>query len=143
MCFHGKTVRIHKRAQILVADLWACFNGQGYGSFGDISKITAFADYRIPQMLRGLGCLKYSPSLENRIRRLEEIQSGENCEVELRGCSIWCVELIQRQILRDHPEAEVNAILIDFFLYDTLKEREQSGNEAEMLPHHRTRSIWY
>jgi hypothetical protein len=46
-----------------------------------------------------------------------------------------------RTILRDHPEAKVNAILIDFFLYDKMKERELAGEEK--LPHHRTRSIWY
>ena len=57
------------------------------------------------------------------------------------GCSIWCVELIRRTILRDHPEAKVNAILIDFFLYDTMKEWELAGEEK--IPHHRTRSIWY
>lgn len=41
--FHGRRVRIYKRAQILVADLWACFNGEGYGEFNDIDKITMFA----------------------------------------------------------------------------------------------------
>jgi hypothetical protein len=102
-----------------------------------------FADYRIPQMLNSLGSLQYSPPLHSRISRQQEISSGENCEIELRGCSIWCVELIRRQILREHPDAKVNAILIDFFLYDTLKEKERSGEETEMLPHHRTRSIWY
>jgi hypothetical protein len=57
------------------------------------------------------------------------------------GCSIWCVELIRREIKRQHPEAKVNAILIDFFLYDTMKEMEAAGQES--MPHHRTRSIWY
>ena len=41
--FHGRRVRMYKRAQILVADLWACFNGEGYGAFEDIDKITMFA----------------------------------------------------------------------------------------------------
>lgn len=58
------------------------------------------------------------------------------------GCSIWCVEMIRREIMRQHPEAKVNAILIDFFLYDTMKEREKDGDE-KLIPHHRTRSIWY
>lgn len=35
----------------------------------------------------------------------------------------------------------INAILIDFFLYDTMKELENDGQET--IPHHRTRSIWY
>lgn len=35
----------------------------------------------------------------------------------------------------------VNAILIDFFLYDTMKQLERDGRET--IPHHRTRGIWY
>lgn len=42
----GKTVVLHKRAQILVADIWACFGGQSYGLFHDIDHVTMFADYR-------------------------------------------------------------------------------------------------
>lgn len=41
--FNKKTVRILKRAQILVADLWAAFEGEDYGEFDDIDKITIFA----------------------------------------------------------------------------------------------------
>lgn len=139
--FESKTIRFHKRAQIFVADLWACFEGQGYGYFHDINTVTMFADYRIPQMLHSLGCLRYSPSLENHIRNLKEIESGCSWEVQLRGCSIWCVELIRREIVRQHPKAEINAILIDFFLYDTMKEKVADSQET--IPHHRTRSIWY
>lgn len=156
--FEDTTVRLHKRAQILVADLWACFEGEHYGYFQDINTITMFAgkstvpplplrganqclDYRIPQMLHSLGCLQYSPSLMNHIRLLKPIPSGHSWEIQLRGCSIWCVELIRREILKSHPESRVNAILIDFLLYDTVKEMEAKGQEC--IPHHRTRSIWY
>jgi Potential Queuosine, Q, salvage protein family len=141
--FESRTVHIYKRAQILVADIWACYNGSSYGAFHDIDQITMFADYRIPQMLHSLGCLMFSPVLEGRIRRQQKIRSGEKCEVELRGCSIWAVELIRRQILRDHPDAKVNSVLIDTFLYDTLKEKEAAGEIMEIIPHHRTRSMWY
>lgn len=41
--FQGRRVRLYKRAQILVADLWACFNSESYGAFEDIDKITMFA----------------------------------------------------------------------------------------------------
>lgn len=41
------------------------------------------------------------------------------------------VELIRREILRQHPEAVgVNAVLIDFFLYDLAKEREAAGESV-------------
>jgi hypothetical protein len=36
-------VRFLKRAQIFVADLWAAFDGESYGEFDDIDKITIFA----------------------------------------------------------------------------------------------------
>lgn len=192
--FEGKTVRFYKRAQILVADIWACFRGRRYGKFNDIDKITMFADYRVPQMLHQLGCLLYSPPLETQIRQFRMIPSGHKRELELRGASIWCVELIRQMILRNHAAAKagayaegsssstsgsqsvevldtadvaeqerqqedqnlkngdeaddeeekpmgVNAILIDFLLYDYMKEMEKDGKEE--IPHHRTRSIWY
>ncbi|KAL9622554.1 MAG: hypothetical protein Q9160_003051 [Pyrenula sp. 1 TL-2023] len=143
--FEGRTVRFYKRAQILVADLWACFEGQNFGSFDDISALTIFPDYRIPQILNQLGCLLYSPPLESCIRRFETIESRSRWEIELRGCSIWCVELLKRQILREFPEAklDVNAVLIDFFLFDFAKNRPATDADEDLVPHHRTRSIWY
>ncbi|KAJ4306793.1 hypothetical protein N0V88_000160 [Collariella sp. IMI 366227] len=136
-----KPIRILKRAQILVADLWACFEGEDYGEFYDIDKITMFADYRVPQILNTMGCLLYSPPLETAVRAKREIPLGSSWEIQLRATSIWCVELIRREILKNHPETHTNAILIDFFLYDTIKEIEAKGEET--VPHHRTRSIWY
>ncbi|KAF2804849.1 uncharacterized protein BDZ99DRAFT_490963 [Mytilinidion resinicola] len=139
--FERRQVRFLKRAQIFVADLWAAFEGESYGEFNDIDKITMFADYRIPQILHSFGCLIYCPPLESRIRRLDPLECGHSWELQLRGCSIWSVELLRREIVRDHPEAKINAILIDFFLYDLAKEKEDEGEEE--IPHHRTRSIWY
>ena len=99
--FENRNVSFHKRAQILVADLWACARGESFGRFDDIdTALTMFADYRVPQMLQRLGILRYSPRLESKIRRKEVFQSGEKMEVELRGCSVWAVELLKREIVR-------------------------------------------
>lgn len=87
-------VYLYKRAQILVADLWAAFQGRGYGAFDDIDAITMFADYRVPQSLLYFGILKYSEELESALKRHELLQSGEEREVEIRGCSIWAVEVV-------------------------------------------------
>ena len=156
--FQGRQVKFHKRAQIFVADLWACFNGTSFGEFDDVDHLTMFADYRVPQMLESMGCLWYSPRLESKIKRHELLQSGDLLEVELRGCSIWCVELLRREIERRFRSElavggkKINAVLIDFLLYDVAKERErrlqdmdiEDGGEVSVeLPHHRTRSIWY
>jgi hypothetical protein len=41
------SVKFYKRAQILIADTWACFENQSYGEFRDLDEtITMFADYR-------------------------------------------------------------------------------------------------
>jgi hypothetical protein len=80
-----KSVRFLKRAQICVADLWAAFDGESWGHFEDIDKITMFADYRVPQILNSLGCLWYSPILENTIRQKKLIDSGHSWEIQLRG----------------------------------------------------------
>ena len=47
------SVAFYNRAQILVADLWACFEGETFGKFDNIEDITCFADYRVPQVSGG------------------------------------------------------------------------------------------
>lgn len=80
-----KPIRFLKRAQILVADVWACFEGESYGAFRDIDKITMFADYRVPQILTSLGCMSYSPPLDSAVRRQQVIESGSSWEMQMRG----------------------------------------------------------
>lgn len=125
-------VAIYKRAQILVADLWACFQNKGYGQFDDIDTLTMFADYRVPQILYSLGCIEYSPRLTEHICAERNIEHNTQWEIELRACSIYAVELMR-------PICETNAVLIDFYLWDTAKEQEDSAR----IPCHRTRSIYY
>ena len=56
----GFAVLLLKRAQILVADLWGCYQGQGWGRFDDVDSVTMFADYRFAwrlQPARVCGCV--------------------------------------------------------------------------------------
>jgi hypothetical protein len=55
--FDGRKVRFYKRAQILVADLWACFEGESFGEFHDIDKITMFAGMQHSMYSLALGIL--------------------------------------------------------------------------------------
>jgi hypothetical protein len=61
-------VSFYKRAQILIADLWSCFEGKGLGAFNDIDYITMFPDYRVPQVLVYFGAMKYSDGLLNTLQ---------------------------------------------------------------------------
>ncbi|KAI7899495.1 uncharacterized protein BX663DRAFT_521094 [Cokeromyces recurvatus] len=137
--FHGKKVYILKRAQILIADLWACFDGQSYGQFDDIDSITMFADYRVPQALYQLGLLSYSPALIDKLHNREYFPSGSEDEVEIRGNSIWAVELVRERINQIEPTLHINAILIDFYIWDMAKEIQ----DQMTVPTHCTRSCFY
>ncbi|KAJ8926322.1 hypothetical protein NQ314_021307 [Rhamnusium bicolor] len=92
--YKGNKVAIYKRAQILIGDIWACFSNRGIGYFQDINEITAFADYRIPQTLLWYGVFEYSRDLLERLKTNEVLKNGDEVEVEIRGCSIHAVELL-------------------------------------------------
>ncbi|EPX71430.1 uncharacterized protein SOCG_01648 [Schizosaccharomyces octosporus yFS286] len=143
--YKGRDCYILKRAQILVAETWACFHGQSYGRFDDIDSITMFADYRVPQILWQLGCLDYSSEFESRLRKSELIAHNDPMEIEMRGCSIWAVELVRQAANRKN----LNAIMIDFFLWDMAKEWQATGYSPHQeralssVPSIRVRSIYY
>ena len=66
-----------KRAQIFVADVWGAFGGEGLGQFIDIDKLTMFADYIVPAVLRSWKVLEYSPSLATKVDSGQVIPSGQ------------------------------------------------------------------
>ncbi|XP_066897363.1 queuosine 5'-phosphate N-glycosylase/hydrolase isoform X2 [Kogia breviceps] len=144
--FEGKRISLYKRAQILVADTWSVLEGKGDGCFKDISRITMFADYRLPQVLVYLGALKYSDELLEKLLKGEVLSYGNRQEVEIRGCSLWCVELIRDCLLEltekkgEKTSGEINSILLDYFLWDYARDHRE---DMKGIPFHRTRCIYY
>lgn len=157
-----------KRAQILVAEIWAAFYPQSSstphpifpGSSGPrIHELTMFADYRVPQILHHLRILEYPSSLMHVLTAGTHLMPGCREEVSLRASSIIAVERVRDEIMRllisdeqmcsQEAEEAVSSVLIDFYLWDLAK-RIESGEEkvegietAELAPIHHTRSIWY
>ncbi|RDB14533.1 hypothetical protein Hypma_016343 [Hypsizygus marmoreus] len=165
--FEGVKVCLWKRAQILVAETWAAFYPATLtakhpifpGQRGpQIHQLTMFADYRVPQILHHLRILEYPPDLIRMLQAGVPLESGSREELSLRSASIIAVERVREQILRIIAEEDgangvsdgaISSVLIDFYLWDLAKKVE-SGEEkidgletAEMVPTHRTRSIWY
>jgi hypothetical protein len=141
------TAKFYKRAQILVADVWGCMGGEGIAAFHDISDLTMFADYRVPQALVGLGILEYSQRLHVLLSRGTILEHGSTEEIEIRGCSIHGVELLRAEIhrlLTQRGELDlverINSVIIDFLLWDTAKENPE---QFEHIPIHRVYSIYY
>ena len=151
--FDGTKVSFYKRAQILISDIWACFEGQGWGCFTDIPYITMFADYKVPQSLLHLGILKYTDKLMEKLKRGDLIPAGDQLELEIRGNSIWAVELIYQALIQKSKvdshfgslsqevfNSVLNSVIIDFYLWDFAKEKLEGITE---LPCHKTRTIFY
>lgn len=129
-------VRFLKRAQILAGDLAGGLTGSPLGEFDDLDLLTAFADYKLPQVLRLLGILRYSDSLAGRIARREHLRPGSVEEIEIRAATIWGCELLCRA-LRDRGSA-VSAHELDWLLW-TMGQSVPAGTE----PYHLTPTVFY
>jgi Potential Queuosine, Q, salvage protein family len=117
-----------KRAQLAAADL----HRAGAARFGDVARLTMFADNLVPHVLRLDGVLRFSPELVARIERHELIEHGSPEEVEIRACAVHAVELLV------DAGAAANAAELDQALW-------QRGQRPryKASPRHRTRCTAY
>jgi len=134
--YGGKKVYFYKRAQLLVHDLHCTFSGQSWGNFIDLEHLTAFADYKLPQVLRHLGILHYNPKLADLIQNLVHIPAGSPEEVEIRAATICAVELLRQKLIKQG--FRVNTPQLDNWLWYLGQE-----DAYRALPYHRTRTIFY
>lgn len=127
----GNDVFFLKRAQICPNDL-SYLGRAGIGRrITNLANLTAFADYKIPQMLRKAGVITYSQDLAERIDNYILIPAGSREEIEIRAAGIWGVELI-RQKLQSYTSGEIDNAL-------WLISQDQAGAK----PYHRTETIYY
>ncbi len=132
--YKGKKIYFYKRAQLLVADIFQIFGGKGFGELGNMDKITACADYKLPQILRKLEILEYTPILAERVDSKIEISKNSLEETEIRASTIWAVEFIKEEIKKRSPQ------IMSFQINDDLWLMTQ--NKIDM-PYHRTRTTAY
>jgi hypothetical protein len=134
--YHGATVCFFKRAQLLCHDLWCSFSGSSWGRFHDLDQLTAFADYKLPQVLRHLGFITYKPELAARIDNLTLIPPGSPEEVEIRAATVWVVDIL-RQELERHGHV-VTPVQLDSWLWNLGQQ-----DTYRRFPYHRTKTIFY
>ncbi len=132
---NGK-VYFWKRAQLFVSDVFSAFGGQKWGKYYDVERLTAFADYKLPQVLRELGIISYHPDLAARIDAMEHLQAGSEAEVEIRAMTVWAVEELRRGF-QEHGR-KLTSPQVDNWLWqlgqlDAFRKR----------PYHRCRTIFY
>jgi len=134
--YNNQAVRFYKRAQILVADLHHAFGGRGLGAFHDLETLTAFADYKVPQVLRQFGILRYTPELEQQIVNHRLIAPDTPEEIEIRSATVWAVEYLRRAL-------EERGVSLASYEIDARLWHLGQSLPGDVEPYHRTLTVYY
>jgi len=133
--YKGRGIPFYKRAQILAGDVHGAFGGECWGRLARLEALTAFADYKLPQILRHHGILRYAPALAAAVDGQQPLPPGSAEEVEIRANTIQAVEGMRRA-LRELGQV-VTSYQVDWLLWLA------SQDSGRMKPYHRTRTIFY
>ncbi|MEJ2723381.1 MAG: queuosine salvage family protein [Deltaproteobacteria bacterium] len=134
--YWGEKVYFYKRAQIFAADLYGTFSGEGWGHFTDMQELTAFADYKLPQVLRHVGILYYQQGLGDKVDQKILLEAGGVEEIEIRANTIVAVEGVRQELAK--LGSKLRAFEMDWILWNL--GQEEAFKEK---PYHRTITIFY
>jgi hypothetical protein len=134
--FEGEKIEFHKRAQLNTAMINYRLTKRGEKELSNLDKLTAFADYKVPQMLRKFGILEYIPELAVKIDSYMEIEAGSREEVEIRAATIWAIEQMKEALVPRFPQ--ITARQLDDHLWSLGQTKSPDDK-----PYHRTKTIYY
>jgi len=126
--YEGDPVAFYKRAQITAADLSRQIRPS---LFGDLDRLTAFADNLVPHVLRIEGALRFDAELARAIDLGTLLDPGGQADIEIRAAGVECVE-------RLFARTGLLAMDIDAVLWE-----RGSRPEMKATPRHRSRSVFY
>jgi hypothetical protein len=116
-------------------DLNLVLSQHGVIPFNNIDKLTAFADYKLPQLFRDEGIIIYAHKLSKEIDSLELLEKDSREEIEIRGSTIFVVELLKEALFKLGVNLPSSAL--DNILWTEAKAR------LNMKMHHLTKTIYY
>jgi hypothetical protein len=134
--FEGEKVEFHKRAQLNTDMINYRLAKHSEIELSNLDKLTAFADYKVPQMLRKFGIIEYVPELAERIDSYEEIEAGSREEIEIRAATIWAIEEMKEVLSSRFPQ--ITARQLDDHLWSLGQIKSPDDK-----PYHRTKTISY
>jgi hypothetical protein len=132
----GTRLRYRKRAQLCVAMLHGRLGGESYGALSNLDKLSAFADYRLPQILRGRGVLRLSDALADRIARGELLEVGSAEECALRAGAVAGAAAVAAAL--EALGRPSQPLVVDHLLW-----RSAVAEQHVLPPFHRTRTTDY
>ncbi len=132
----GSDLPFRKRAQLCTGMIIGRLQGQGVGNLDDREALTAYADYRLPQILRGLGVLHLAPALADTIAAQRELPLGCDEEIDLRASVVVAGEWLRQALEPLWPH--VTMLEVDHLLW-----RQAVARQATLPDFHRTRTTDY
>ena len=173
--YSSSVIHLYKRAQIAVADIWAALGRCNHDPspsntassistllskcccFTDMNLVTTFPDYRVPQILRNVGVMKYGSSLANLVDNQVELEKSGMDEVSIRAGTVVAVEDLVQKVKeklaniaaggqlenRNNLRAlagDVSAVTIDWYLW---QQGEKLDRQDLLEPHHRVCTTFY
>lgn len=130
--YKGQTIYFYKLAQLLTSDILHIRELKENVEI-DCSHLVGCADYKIPQVLRGLGILEYSDTLSNIVDNKVLIPEGSTYEVEIRASMLVAIDLIKKELGN-----KVEAISINDFLWSLGQDKN-----IRFKPYHLTKTLSY
>ena len=130
--YREKTIYFYKLAQLLTSDILHIRELKENIKV-DYSHLVGCSDYKIPQVMRGLGILEYSDKLSNIIDNKKEIEVNSEYEIEIRANMLVAIDLIKKKL-----ENKVCAIDINDYIWS-----QGRNKNIELKPYHLTRNTNY
>lgn len=130
--YKGKKVYLYKLAQLLTSDILHMRELKENMKV-DYSHLIGCADYKIPQVIRGLGILEYNQELSNMVDNKIQIEENSKYEIEIRANMLVVIDLIKKKL-----KNKVYAIDINDYIWGQARNKN-----VQLKPYHLTRNINY
>jgi len=130
--YKDKPIYLYKLAQLLTSDILHIRELKENIKV-DYSHLIGCADYKIPQVMRGLGILEYSNELAYIIDNRKEIEANSEYEIEIRANMLIVIDLIKKRLGN-----KVYSIDINDYIWS-----QGRNKNIELKPYHLTRNTNY
>lgn len=130
--YNNKTIYFYKLAQLLTSDILHIREEKEKIKV-DYTHLVGCADYKIPQVLRGLGILNYNDKLSKLIDNQIEIPVNSVYEVEIRANMITVIDMINKKLDYKYSRMDINDYLF----------MQKKNKNLTLKPYHLTRNTNY
>ena len=130
--YKGQTIYFYKLAQLLTSDILHVIQNKEKIKV-DYPNLVGCADYKIPQVMQGLGILEYDSELSSLLESKTKIEENSEYEVEIRASMIIVINHIWEQI-----DKKIDRIDINDFIWSKGQDKTK-----KYKPYHLTRTTSY